>query len=1406
MSGVNDHVRLENNETMIHHLREKIRKLEHDLQESTGLIAEQTQALNTKYEHHKNNDRVNKIQQRQIEILNKKLSDEIAKEELYKQQIEKLQTSLQKAQSSPSLSHHSKLPACNSPDERKCDKHTEEIIKLQTQIEHLMKEKHHAVEQFQTQIQKLKTTHESQVKEIKQIIETLKIKKNGEVMKWADLSVELTEMKRLKEEQCIELEALKNQINRPLTKIGGNTKINNYEDNIKNLEQHEKVYTFLADEEENTKANLDTNAKKNLSQQDWHNLILEKTQMQKSMAKIEEQTAQYKKLLESVHQEFQQYKQVSAIRVAFCFELCVKNTITFPTANEIAQLKQKTITQQETISTLRNEQLLLQQHLCQLKQDNQSLLANCESQSRRDKANHKQFQNIHNDGDEELSAILASDDQQISYANFVNSQKVKQMQDTITHQNAQIKILTTTLEALQNIGKSLHGQNTNQATIVKLSSQLTSLQELQLLQSKYEQEMRIRKAFETKYQENRKETVSLEQMTQYLKDENNRLGQELLKSTEESSKLNNTIFVLQNDLKNLEMKMECVTKHNYIIQNELDVLSKKHFDHLSKISQDKTAKGIPEYLVSKEAGDTGTTMGASDHPCWRRLTSFISATKKIYNEDEHQVMDHIIDCVSEYSSELTKWQKKCDYYVWFTHLKNTECNQLQTQVFHLQSSVEILRKFCLSLQNDWKNALCNPALTNNKNCKIAVQQKNEMLQLHQKLSKAKAQNALLQAQLIEYKKDIEIIKTNEKIRLSKENSQIKEYRERFKEELKELLQDKDRTLKDYLQTHLKEVRKQIFFYEPFLLFVENCVEATTQEFFEFANELMAMKYVQQDLSNELRQAYQEIEDLKESNMQLTESLQSTQSTLKTWHPSGCSDNNFTEIDFRKFEELEKENEQLKKEVNEYKHTNQSLQQEILLFQKEIKYLKEWNENESKQYHEELNNLRKQMMDEREKLATNYNEQLSTVHEQSKKQVEKHQNTIQSLTNKLNKILCTQNHQCDKKEKDTDISTLYENQAHQLQKTNTHLQTMKMRISQLEFELADTQREKEAQKMVVEHLQETIHLMYPNVYNDNINNPQTISSRQVIQVLAKELVKSRKEQSELLVKLRVCTQNQAELQEVIVAKEKRMQEVKEQMKIGSSAGESGNKRLSSKKVVHLNESCVGSSSRAHNYEEIMLDMTKKDAEIRHLKKKLSLEQTKVNTLYDLQELQVFFFLCAHDLFYNNYLFAIDAHTQKEIGRQNSGVVEMPRPSCKLEDQSVKDSETKKKEEINQQLLTQMKHSIPDLMGHGGITNLEQATQLSKQFDFLAKTLSSHLKKMDKFLHQSSLQTHKASNHTISLRLKKIQETLKTEWIHISAISDQIHSSLGNVEHALMPVIREYRTLHEKHLQQSMHFVK
>merc|ERR1712173_332261 len=114
-----------------------------------------------------------------------------------------------------------------------------------------------------------------------------------------------------------------------------------------------------------------------------------------------------------------------------------------------------------------------------------------------------------------------------------------------------------------------------------------------------------------------------------------------------------------------------------------------------------------------------------------------------------------------------------------------------------------------------------------------------------------------------------------------------------------------------------------------------------------------------------------------------------------------------------------------------------------------------------------------------------------------------------------------------------------------------------------------------------------------------------SFKMIVSLLCNELIKARKSQSDAMIKLRVASQSEIELQETILSREKRINELK--------------KCLNSP-TFSMKGQVTDITKNDRKLDELILEIANKDTQIRYLKKNLSIQQTKITVVYDIKSLR------------------------------------------------------------------------------------------------------------------------------------------------------------------------------------------
>lgn len=121
---------------------------------------------------------------------------------------------------------------------------------------------------------------------------------------------------------------------------------------------------------------------------------------------------------------------------------------------------------------------------------------------------------------------------------------------------------------------------------------------------------------------------------------------------------------------------------------------------------------------------------------------------------------------------------------------------------------------------------------------------------------------------------------------------------------------------------------------------------------------------------------------------------------------------------------------------------------------------------------------------------------------------------------------------------------------------------------------------------------------------------------ILSIVCKELISARIAQSKAMIKLRVSSESEIELQETIIQRDRRITQLKQYIHDLKNAYSSLNG-----KTVKFKGKVSDFCKKDIKYEEILLELASKDAEIRYLKKKLAVQQSKTTIVYDITELKV-----------------------------------------------------------------------------------------------------------------------------------------------------------------------------------------
>ena len=354
---------------------------------------------------------------------------------------------------------------------------------------------------------------------------------------------------------------------------------------------------------------------------------------------------------------------------------------------------------------------------------------------------------------------------------------------------------------------------------------------------------------------------------------------------------------------------------------------------------------------------------------------------------------------------------------------------------------------------------------------------------------------------------------------------------------------------------------------------------------------------------------------------------------------------------------------------------------------------------------------------------------------------------------------------------------FESQSKELSRSNIHLQTLRTKITSLEYKLSDTEKEIESQKFVIDHLQDTIKLFGVNNENQNEMNDGKISkpsTKLIVTTLCKELIKARKCQSTAMIKLRVASQSEIELQETISSRDKRINELKQHLNANKYSMHKGGGQV------------IDIMKKDRKLDELILEIASKDAEIRHLKKKLSIEQSKVTVIYDIQPLQEL--VEKIDVYYhhnnnnnnNNYSKAQNITDDVHINL-----------SKKIVNNDVRNKNNDERH-MNLERRTNLRQDRLDI----GTSKHKLTSLISELNEYIDRIKSS----------VCNMSFNSKSSQRTALKLKKIEDLCKLQHIKITACSQQINNLLINIMDNTNILDNEYQGLQIAHDKLQQHIAE
>lgn len=774
----------------------------------------------------------------------------------------------------------------------------------------------------------------------------------------------------------------------------------------------------------------------------------------------DEEINRYQKLYADLDKEYQAYKKkmsqdIQEKNECYLTELAQQKQQITKCQSEIAELRKNNLNQQEKCQTLEIENKSLS---ARLEQESELQISH---QSDINALNELQITQKH-DKNENIKSIKQND--------------IKHMESIITHQDAQIAVLMNTIETLQH-------HKPKKSQIVELTARLSTHEalqtqrkkELELIRSNWSKDQESKIIFEKQCFTLRAKLKSIKFELENSKKQNESIRNQFENYQRQIIEKENKIHELELCQSRLQSIRKQLESRANIMQNELDNLSSKHFQHLQTLSNehqnqlkkltklycndnnnnrqnDKNENNVNNIninhgLKSNISNDFHCTLKTLTHSLEKYLiheqhkfdkekkklgltsieyVSLLNTFKKSkgcsvnINEksraletmttlkDKHEFMKQLMNIVNDQYGNIISLQKQCQFYEWLSRHHYNKRKQSETNVLSIQCQLQVSKKHLKRVKNDIEHnhLIIQQQLETRKN--LIKQQMNKSV--HRYLILQTKCNKL-RSELNATKKQCHQFETKYGAVLNKLNTKNIDLTEK-EIELKQNISDaltlennkRDKQLKEYLHENLKKI-----IHETVQKYEKN--DLYENQIFELSNEILSIKYVQNELTSQLEKALFDNQKQKLENKKLSEivrnsnilydKLRKKQENME----SGNDDDGKHNDDGKQTGNSTTSNSitqspqkvmktkddiciiELEQDLCDKTLDNESLRNQINCLQKEIEELLE-SININKIKHEnELKNMREQIAQEREVLIQNHNNEIANNHQQNQQKIQ-----------------------------------------------------------------------------------------------------------------------------------------------------------------------------------------------------------------------------------------------------------------------------------------------------------------------------------------------------------------------------------------------------------------------------------
>lgn len=717
---------------------------------------------------------------------------------------------------------------------------------------------------------------------------------------------------------------------------------------------------------------------------------------------------------------------------------------------EIAQHQKHVSQLQSQMADLRKNQLLIEQEKHKILHEKQDLIGKLEM--------------LHNTKTSVIEKADINDKNMSVNSNHI-PHALKQIEDNrnmkeiIIHQTAQIQVLMNTIDSLQ-----LH--KPKKSHIIEITSRLAANEAMEN-QRKIEFENMKSSLLKYKCANDKLSTDnnslqwrlnSLQLKMKNIEQMNEKLCTQFEHSQREILEKNGEIHELELNKQRLQTIRKQLESQLTLTQSELHELNDKHFKHLQNIGlehqmQIKKLTQMTLSVADHEQPSMNCKLGCSQTQNFEQIllsltqniekyllqkqssTEFFCSKNKMSadilnsTQEKHHFIKQLINIVNNQYIKISANERQLQYYEWLSRYNSQQRHKIEVNLLSVQYEHQICKKHFQDLKSD--HILYEDTIHESlKEYQLLVQQ-----QMRKSIEK-----------YLMFYKELLSIKTQLKLKTKECKECIMKYETLFVKNMDKNVdknvdnsaqsaKENEHELKNYLHTYLTKIIQQTI-----ECYSKN--DLNENQIFQLSNEILTLKYVQIELIQNLEKTHSDLECMKNENEKLFSSFKKiNQNTI----------NIKSEVEFEiKSDEMPDINiMQLEQNLHTLKLKNESLKKSIKNLEKENEQTYEKINVSQFKHEQELKHIRTQITKEREILIINHNNEIvinahnySLEIESMKKELDIARRRIRPWTDTLD--VNQLKHTC-------------EQQKSEISRVNLHLQTLKTKITQLEYKLMDVQK-------------------------------------------------------------------------------------------------------------------------------------------------------------------------------------------------------------------------------------------------------------------------------------------------------------------------------------------------------------